>query len=62
MTFTRLVPKPEQSSGYLSEQNLHTAFELGKNLFGRYASEDSDRSARYKQAVKAKLRARNTEL
>lgn len=62
MTFIRLVSKPEQSSGSSSERNSRTAFELGKNLFGRYASEDGDRSMRYKQAVKDKLRAKSTEL
>lgn len=44
-----------------SEQNARTPFELGEDLFGRYASGDGDRSVRYKQAIKDKIRAKNTD-
>lgn len=43
-----------------AEQNASTAFQLGEGLFGRYSSGDSDRSVRHKQAIKNKLRAKNS--
>lgn len=36
-----------------------SAYEAGKTLFGRHRSGQTDRSARYKQQIKEKLRAKN---
>ncbi|NLD14933.1 MAG: CopG family transcriptional regulator [Gammaproteobacteria bacterium] len=40
-------------------QQASTPFELGEGLFGRFASGENDRSERYKQAIKDKIRAKN---
>lgn len=42
-----------------AKRQASTPFELGEELFGRHASGDTDRSVRYKQAIKDKLRAKN---
>ena len=37
-----------------------TAYELGKDLFGRFGSGDSDRSVTYKQRIKKILNEKHT--
>lgn len=42
-----------------AQQKASTPFELGEDLFGRHASGETDRSVRYKQAIKDRIRAKN---
>lgn len=42
------------------ENNAKTPFQLGEDLFGRYASGDTDRSVTYKEKVRERIRAKNT--
>lgn len=41
------------------EQKKKTPFELGSELFGKYASGKSDLSTTYKQKIKEKINAKN---
>ena len=46
----------EAITKYLSEaESLQTSFDLGKDLFGKYSSEETDLSRTYKKRVKEKL-------
>jgi predicted DNA-binding protein len=40
-------------------QQAQTPYEIGSELFGRYASGDSERSTTYKQRLKDKISAKN---
>jgi RHH-type transcriptional regulator, rel operon repressor / antitoxin RelB len=42
-----------------AEEQQKSPFQLGEDLFGKYASGQHDRSVNYKQQLKDKLRAKN---
>ena len=44
---------------FKKEQQQKSPYELGHELFGKYASGDSDRSTTYKQKLKDKINAKN---
>lgn len=43
------------------ERLQQTPFQMGQDIFGKYASGESDRSSTYKQRIKGKLRGKNTD-
>lgn len=43
-----------------SQNREKTAYELGKNLFGKYSSGKTDLSTTYKQKLKEKINAKNS--
>ncbi len=45
----------------LEEEQAQTPYVLGEALFGKYASGATDNSVNYKQKIKEKLRAKNTD-
>lgn len=42
------------------EESRISAYEMGKELFGRYGSGEGDRSVTYKERLKEKLRAKQS--
>ena len=43
-----------------SQSKQKTAYELGKDLFGKHSSGDTNLSAAYKQKIKEKINAKNS--
>lgn len=41
-------------------RNEKSSYELGKDLFGKYGSDDGDSSITYKTKIKERLREKNT--
>ncbi len=49
----------ESLADSVQKQQTHTAWETGKDLFGKYASGQNDLSSNRKQLLKKKIRAKN---